>query len=321
MSKVVALEIAPGAIRAAEVNGYRTKKPKLLRTGELRIEEGIAGESIIHEPDQFVAALKDMWQEFKFSTKSVGLVVSGRRFIVRPHTTAQTSLEVLRKILLYDAPDALPDNADELLYDFYPTHAHETRAGLKTDGLVISSPAEPINDLAYAIKKARLELEYVEFTPVAITRWIRRNRPEQNYALVNIRDESTDIAVVEGGMPRMVRILSKGLSSRRRKLGRRGIAPSPLLRRDVLGENGVKVLVEDIGLTVRTQAAGISADLECIFTTGPRAEDPELRSIIGENFNLPVIPLFIEDIPQDEDVERNMKPSFDEFVAMTGAMR
>lgn len=321
MSKVVALEIAPDAIRAAEVNGYRTKKPKLLRTGEIRLDEGVAGESIIHEPEQFATALKELWTETKFSTKSVGLIVSGRRFIVRPHTTAQTSLDVLRNILPYDAPNALPENVSELLYDFYPTHTHETRAGLRTDGLVISSPADPISDLAYAIKKAKLELEYVEFTPIAITRWILRNRPEQNYALVNIRDESTDIAIVEGGMPRMIRVLSKGLLSRRRKLGRQGIAPSPLLRRDVLGENGVKVLVQDIGLTVRTQADEISSDLECIFTTGPRAEDPELRSIIGENFNLPVIPLFIESISQDEDEDQNRKPSFDEFVAMTGAMR
>lgn len=321
MSKVVALEIAPQAIRAAEIGGYRSKKPKLLRTGEIALESGVAGESVVHNSEALAAALERLWRESKFSTKSTALVVSGRRFIVRPHTTTQTSLEVLRKVLPFEAPQAFPDQSSEMLFDFYPTHRQEGRAGNRTDGLVISSPSELISELAFTVKRAKLELEYVEFTPVAVTRWIMRNRTEQNYALVNIRDESTDIAVVEDGMPRMIRILSKGLSLERRKLRRQEATNSPLLRRDVLGENGVKVLVQDIGLTIRTQAEEIAGDLECIFTSGPRAEDPELRAIIGELFGLPVIPLFIESLSEVEDAERNLKPSFDEFVAMTGGMR
>lgn len=321
MSKVVALEIAPHAIRAAEVAGYGSKKPKLLRVGEIQLEENVAGESVVHDSDALVEALNQLWKDSNFTTRSAGLILSSRRFIVRPHTTAQSSMDVLRKVLPFEAPNAFPEQVSDIIFDFYPTHEHMTKAGLRTDGLVISSPSEPISELAFTLSKAKLNLEYVEFAPVAITRWIKRNRSEKNYALVNIREESTDIAVVDNGMPRMIRVLSKGLSSKRRKLGRTGPESSPLLRRDVLGENGVKVLVQDIGLTVRTQAEEIAGDLECIFTSGPRAEDPELRAIIGELFNLPVVPLFIESIPQDEDVELNLKPSFDEFVAMTGGMR
>lgn len=321
MSKVVALEIASHAIRAAEVSGYTSKLPKLLRTGEVRLEEGVASESQVHEPDAFVAALNRLWNEAKFSTRAVGLIVSGRRFIVRPHTTGQASLETLRKVLPYEAPNAFPEQVSDILFDFYPTHSVPTRAGSKTDGLVISSPSQPISELAFALKRAKLDLEYVDFTPVAITRWLNRNRPEKNYALINIREDSTDIAVVEGGMPRTIRVLSKGLSSKRRRLGLNHSEGSPLLRRDVMGESGIKVLVQDIGLTVRTQSEEITEELECIFTSGPRAEDPELRSILGELFGIPVVPLYIESIPQDEDEELNLKPSFDEFVAMTGGMR
>jgi Tfp pilus assembly PilM family ATPase len=321
MSKVVALEIAANAIRAAEVSGYKTKKPKLLRTGELRLQEGIAGESQVIESEALSDALKSLWLQSKFTTRSVGLLVSGRRFIVRPHTTGQSSMEVLRKILPYEAPNAFPDQVSDLLFDFYPTHTVSTKAGTKTDGLVISSPSEPISELAFALNRAKLDLEFVDFTPLAVTRWIRNNRSEQNYALVNIREESTDIVVVDAGMPRTVRVLSKGLNSKRRRLGLTGIDHSPLLRRDVLGENGVKVLVQDIGLTVTTQSEEISGELECIFTSGPRAEDPELRASISEQFGIPVIPLYIDSIPQDEDEELNRKPSFDDFVAMTGGMR
>jgi len=321
MSKIVALEIASHAIRAAEVSGYTSKKPKLLRTGEVRLEEGVAGESQVHESEALVEALKRLWSEAKFSTRSVGLIVSGRRFIVRPHTTGQTSMKVLRKILPFEAPNALPEQVSDILFDFYPTHKSESRNGTKTDGLVISSPSEPISEIAFALKRAKLDLEYVDFTPVAITRWIKRNRSEQNYALVNIREDSTDIALVEESMPRTIRVVSKGLSSKRRRLGLTGQEGSPLLRRDVLGENGIKVLVQDIGLTVSTQSDEIAGELECIFTSGPRANDPELLAMLNERFGIPIIPLFIDTISQDEDEELNLKPSFDEFVAMTGGMR
>lgn len=323
MSKIVAMEISPQAIRAAEVAGYKGKNPKLLRTGEYRFDEEleIAGDSAVYEFEDFELALKQLWAQSGFSTKSVALLVSGKRFIVRPHYTNQVSMDVLRKVLPMEAAGSFPEQSEELLYDFYPTHAYEDRAGVQTEGLVVTTPAEPISEIAMALKRAKLELEYVDFTPLAVTRWIRRNRPEQNYALVNIRDESTDIAVVEHGMPRMIRVVPKGLNSRRRKFDREEGDSSPLLRRDVLGENGVRVLVQDIGLTVRTQSDEIASELECVFTSGPRAADNELMAVIGELFDVPVVPLSIENVAEPENRELNLIPSFDEFVAMTGGMR
>jgi len=323
MSKVVALEVAPQALRAAEVSGYKGKNPRLLRTGELKLNEElqVAGDSAVYNPEAFGEALQQLWIDSGFSTRTVALLLSGKRFIVRPHLTSQTSMSNLRKVLRFEAAGAFPEQSEELLFDFYPTHAYEDRAGTQTEGLVISTPAEPVLDLAMALKGAKLDLEYVDFTPLAVTRWIRRNRPEQNYALVNIRDESTDITVVEDGMPRMIRVVPKGLSTARRRLDRGENQSSPLLRRDILGENGVRVLVQEIGLTVTTQSDEIASDLECIFTSGPRAADPELRAVIGELFNLPVEPLFIESLVGHEDLENNRIPSFDDFVAMTGGIR
>jgi len=324
MSKVVALEIAPQAIRAAEVSGYKGRNPKLLKTGELKLNEElqVAGDSAVHKPEEFTEALQHLWAESGFTTRSVALLLSGKRFIVRPHLTMQTSMSVLRRVLPFEAAGSFPEQSEELLYDFYPTHAYEDRAGTQTEGLVISTPAEPITELAMVLKNAKLELEYVDFTPLAVTRWIRRNRPEQNYALVNIRDESTDITVVEQGMPRLIRVVPKGLSTARRRIDKGDNSEgSPLLRRDVLGENGVRILVQEIGLTVNTQSDSIASELECIFTSGPRAADPELRAVIGDLFDLPVEPLFIDSLVGHEDFENNRIPSFDDFVAMTGGMR
>lgn len=317
MSKIVALEITPQAIRAAEVAGYKSKKPKLIRTGEIKLEEEVAGESSVIDVELLAAALKQLWAESKFSTKSVGLIVSGRRFIVRPHTTSHTSPEALRRILPFEAPGAFPDqDIRDLLYDFYPTYS----TGGRTDGLVVSSPSEPISELALALSRAKLELEYVDFAPLAVTRWLYRNREEENYALVNIRDESTDIAVVEYAMPKMIRVVSKGLNSSRRRLHRKG-SPGELLRRDVLVEGGIRVLVQDIGMTIRSQTQEGDNELECIFLSGPRAEEPELIAMLKENFGIPVIPISIESPPLEEDHENNLKPSLDGFVAMCGGMR
>lgn len=349
MSKIVALEVSPQAIRGAEISGYLSKKPKLLRVGEVKLEANVTGESIVLEDDIFVKALKELWVTSEFSTKIVSLIVSGRRFIVRPHSTHHTSMETIRKVLPYEASQSLPEQTEGLIYDFYPTHEVQTKLGLKTDGLVVSTPSEPINRLVLSLKQAKLGLEYVDFAPLAVTRWIMRNRPEKTYALINIREDSTDIVLAEDSMPRMVRVLSKGLNSKHRKTEREIVPTSPLLRRDVLGDHGVNLLVQDIGLTVKTQTESITEELECIFTSGPRAEDPELKKRIEGLFGIPVIPLSIDSEAlntsdkrktviadtvstevnnedsaiSDEDSASDEidNSSFDNFVAMAGGMR
>lgn len=336
MSKIVALEVSPQAIRGSEVSGFLSKKPKILRVGEIKLEENVAGESIVINDEAFVSALKKLWATAKFSTRSVALVVSGRRFIVRPHSTTHSSMQTVRSTLAYEGQQALPEQTENLIYDFYPTHEVETKLGVKTEGLVVSTPAEPINRLVMGIKQARLALEYVDFAPLAVNRWIMRNREEKTYALINIREDSTDIAIAEDAMPRMIRVLSKGLNSKRRRVEREAPVGSQLLRRDVLGDHGVNLLVQDISLTIRTQADDISEELECIFTSGPRADDSELIKRVEELFGIPVIPLSIENL-QDlksssgktssenevaiEEVETVDTSSFDNFVAMTGGMR
>lgn len=325
MSKLVALEVMPTVIRAAEISGYNTKKAKLIRTGEVTLERDVAGESSVIDRNEFITALKKLWSESKFSTKQVGLVISGRRFLVRPHVTSSPSMAVLRNMLLVEASESLPGQTDDLLYDFYPTHKLDTKFGERTSGLVISHPSESIVELAFAIQGAKLQLEFVDFAPVAITRWIQANRKERNYALVNIRDYSTDVAVVENGMPRMIRVLSKGLDPKRRIIGA-SLDSEPENRSPFAGgeiqavDNSIKLLVQDINLTIRNQQE-TDAKIECVFTSGPRAEDAELRALLEDRFDVPVIPLQIEADFEGKTMSGDRKPSIDEFVAMCGGMR
>lgn len=336
MSKIVALEVSPQAIRGTEVSGFLSKKPKILRVGEIKLEENVAGESLVINDEAFVAALKELWSTAKFSTKAVALVVGGRRFIVRSHSTTHNSMQTVRSTLAYEGQQALPEQSESLIYDFYPTHEVETKVGTKTEGLVVSTPAEPINRIVMGLKQAKFELEYVDFAPLAVTRWILRNRPEKTYALVNIREESTDIAIAEDAMPRMIRVVSKGLNNKRRPV-RETPVESQLLRRDVLGDQGVNLLMQDISLTIRTQSDSVDEELECIFTSGPRADDSELIKRMEEIFGIPVIPLAIEEpiinpkqaadklsTDNEEGVEVNKAVDssiFNNFVTMTGGMR
>ena len=321
MSKVVALEITPQAIRAAEISGHKSKKPKLLRVGEVKLEDGITGESSVIDIAKFADSLKTLWAKSKFTTKTVGVVISGRRFIVRPHTTGHTSLDILRNVLPYEAPGAFPEQVSNLLFDFYPTHEVATKAGIRTEGLVISSPSDSINEIALGLDRAKLDLEYVEFAPLAVSRWVRNNLEGENYVIVNIRDESTDIVLVERGMPRMIRVVSKGLSPNRRKF-RGETDEEHLLRRDVIGDSGIKILVQDIGMTIQSQMDEGISSIECIYISGPRAEDSSLIAMLEENFEVPAKPLAITTIDEtDEYEENNIQPRLDAFVAMCGGMR
>lgn len=325
MSKIVAVEVTPHALRAAEIANYKNpRKQQVVRTAELALADGIAGESTARDPDALTEALEALWEENGFSTKRVGLVVSGRGFIVREAESREATPKDALANIPYENPKALPSEPQGFIVDFLPTELTEIKGEEILRGLVISAPKAPISDLAFATKRAKLSLEFVEFAPLGVLRYVQTHiaDPGESYIILNVRDESTDFMTVKNGIPLSVRTISKGLDSKSRKWGNEPAMPAiGIADQRVRGRiDEVQLLAGEIGLTIQSQDRDVFNERTKIYLTGPRADDAELKKLLTSSLSMKTESLFIEGEDED-DPSTNSSPRFDQFVAMCGGMR
>lgn len=322
MKSLVALDISGNSIRAAEIIGPISKAPRVSKIAEVDLPPGIAGESAVNDSDAFVDILKAFWKTEGFTTKSVALAVSGRRFIVRDHETSHTSMKALAPVVHLEAAGVIPDQMSNPVVTFYPTRHIQTKTGIRTAGLVIATPAQPIESLVGAIIRAGLEVEYVDFAPMAIARFISREvEAPESYALVNIRDESTDILIAKNNIPLMIRVTPKGLEPNKRT-GRHAVDETSLTSLNATRfeeESPSASLARDINLTISSQRDELGLEINTVYLTGSRNTDEELISTIEASLGVSIVSLSTDTISTDEKFDEELSAA--DFVAVCAGMR
>lgn len=323
MKSIVSIEIGRDSIKAAEIAGPDSKNPKVVKIGEMPLPAGVAGESLIHESAKFTVALEELWKQEKFSTRRVVLAVSGRRFMVRELETAHVSMKDFYNVMKYEVSTVIPDQMKDPVVDFFPMYNKKELDGIKTVGLVVATPSEPIEGIIECINQAKLELMFVEFAPMSIARYIRNNiesKEGSGYALANIREYSTDILIAKDNIPRMIRVAADGLTPSTRKKGRhmKDELPVSLGMDDLSEKTPVEAMARSIKITVNSQLENLGIDIDTLYITGSRTDDETMKAI-SDLTNMQVIPLSIDMVNHKEGLDEELTSS--DFVAVCAGMR
>lgn len=325
MKRIVAIEVCPDAIRAAEIIKPLSKSPKISKIGEIMIPAGIAGESQILDADIMVEAFKQLWANEKFSTKRVVLVVSGRRFITRSHETAHVSFKTLDPVLSFEAAAVVPEGMSNPVIDFLPTHHIEAKGSIKTVGLVIATPAEPIEGVIGVMLRAGLEIDYVDFAPISIARFIKNNvNPDDygpGYAVANIREKTTDILIAKDGIPRMIRVASAGLEPIGGPLGKHFVdrKDEVLVASDgSIGASPIDTLAREIRISVTSQIEALGIMIKKLYVTGPRSDENTVKQL-SEILDMDVEALNADNVSSVGEIDKQLSAS--DFVAVCAGMR
>lgn len=327
MKSIVAVEICPDAIRAAEILKPLSKAPKISKIGEIVIPGGVTGESQVLHMGMLTEALKQLWKNEKFSSKDVVLVVSGRRFIARTHETAHTSMDSLKKVLSFEASAVVPEGMNNPVIDFFPMFNSEAKGGVKTSGLVIATPSEPIELIIGALTAANLRVSFVDFAPMAIARFIKNNvNPEEyglGYAVANIREKSTDILVAKGDIPRMIRVAPVGLTPKETAFGRHFVEDDED-QEQIVGPDGsinsspIEALAREIKISVTSQIESLGIMIDQLYVTGPRS-DARTIAKLSEILGMKVSALSASDVKSVDELDEQLMAS--DFVAVCAGMR
>lgn len=208
---VVGVDIGANSIRGVEVQASATAKPVILKMGEVPLPESAVRKGEVVEVGTVATALKRLWSTAGFKSKDVVLGVGGQRVFARDFKLPLAPMNIIRESLPFQAQDVLPMPASDVIMDFYPIATEEGEGGAQVSGLLVAGVKEAINANVQAVLGAGLRPVHVDFIPFALCRALTPRRSARGReAIVAMGASTTNVVVVEDGVPKFVRIIPNG---------------------------------------------------------------------------------------------------------------
>lgn len=291
MARACGLRIGPRQFELVVLDGS-PKSPKVVTSvaGVLPHDEEAPLEAA-------AAALRQAVRDHKVPTDNLGVVIEARQGAFRTLTLPLTSPEKIEQVLRYEVEGDLPQfNIDDVVVDF---HVRET-SGDSSSLLVTAVPKEDVRraiELCTAAGFEPLEIELETSALVNAAPAAGLCELEEAHLLVHVGEESTAVALVDGGKLRELRVIQTGAQAHTPRVGAAEAdggetgaedeaAPLPALEPGLQrGDEIARRLLRELARTV--SAARTVNELRGIHVTGF-----ELPGLIGADvLGVPVLAL------------------------------
>lgn len=216
MARVTGLDIGTFGVRAAEVE-VGSGVPRLTRFGQVALPAGAMAEGMIADAEAVGAAIRRLWREGGFRSKSVVLGVANQGVIVRPAEMARMSPSDLAQAIQFEAEELIPIPVEEALLDFqilddFVGPDGEPRMRI----LLAAAQRDMVRDFLAAVERGGLEPQTVDPVPFALVRALAPTAPDTAMgdgaadAIVSLGGGVTTMVVHQGGIPAFARIQLTG---------------------------------------------------------------------------------------------------------------
>ncbi len=210
-SKIVGIDIGSVSVRAVEVKNADTAKPVISRYFEMPLPDGSVRRGEVLEIGTVTTAIKRLWANGGFKTKDVVLGMGGPRVLSRDLAMPKAPLAQIREALPFHVQELLPVPVSEALLDFYPISEGEGENGPVVNGLLVAAIKEAVAANIAAVTNAGLRPVQVDLIPFALVRALApASGPTGLSAVVSIGANTTNVVIVQNGVPQFVRIIPAG---------------------------------------------------------------------------------------------------------------
>jgi type IV pilus assembly protein PilM len=209
---VVGLDIGSSGIRAAEFTVG--KRPSLRTFTSVPLPPGTVRAGVVTDTDALVEALKTLWAEGKFKSRSVVLGLANTSILVRQMDLDWMPAADFAKALRYQVEDALPMPVDDANLDYHlleevevPGEDDEPRRISRV--LLVAAAREMVDGFVHAVHQAGLRPVSVDIIPFALVRATCSGTEPgaAAEAIVDIGFDTVKVVVHQGGQPRYVRMI------------------------------------------------------------------------------------------------------------------
>jgi type IV pilus assembly protein PilM len=297
----VGLDIGSGLIKLVAVS-RRSGEPVLTKVAFASVVSDAIVEGEVMDPALVADAIKGLMATAGIKTKQVVTAVGGRDVIIKKISMDRMKEAEAREVIRWEAEQHVPFDMDNVELDFQILDPEGE--GLQMTVLLVAAKRELIETKLALLSEIGLEPSIIDVDAFALHNAFEVNYPEAMrgvVGLVNIGHETTNINILDDGIPVLTRDIPLGTRRFREDLQRergvsaddadkmlQGLEPSEQLE-PFLQSRGEELAVGIERAAAFLQSASRSAaGISRLYITGGGSRIPRLGKVLGDRLRLPV---------------------------------
>ncbi|HEX5633456.1 MAG TPA: type IV pilus assembly protein PilM [Gemmatimonadales bacterium] len=297
----VGLDIGSGLIKLVVIQ-HGAGDPVLTKVAFTSVVDDAIVEGEVMDPGIVAEAIRGLMASAGIKTKQVVTAVGGRDVIIKKISMDRMKESEAREVIRWEAEQHVPFDMENVELDFQILDPDAD--GLQMTVLLVAAKRELIETKLALLGDVGLEPSVIDVDAFALHNAFERNYPDAMrgvVGLVNIGHETTNVNILDDGVPVLTRDIPVGTRRFREDMQReRGMSaedadrllqggdPSPEL------EPFLETRGEEIAVGIERAAAFLqsatrsSAGLSRLYTTGGGARIPGLTRVLADRLRLPV---------------------------------
>jgi type IV pilus assembly protein PilM len=298
----VGLDIGSGLIKLVAIS-HASGGPVLTKVAFTSVVNDAIVEGEIMDPAIVAEAIKGLMASSGIKTKKVVVAVGGRDVIIKKIAMDRMKEVEAREVIRWEAEQHVPFDMDNVELDFQILDPEAE--GLQMSVLLVAAKRELVEHKLALLSDIGLEAGVIDVDAFALHNAFEVNYPEAMrgvVGLVNIGHETTNINILDDGVPVLTRDIPIGTRRFKEDLQReRGLSADEaeaVLRGTDAANEALDPLLESRGEELAVGIERAAAFLQSssrsangigrIFTTGGGARIPRLNKVLSDRLRIPV---------------------------------
>jgi type IV pilus assembly protein PilM len=298
----VGLDIGSGLIKLVAIS-HASGGPVLTKVAFAAVPSDAIVDGEVMDPGIVTESIKGLLASAGLKTRKIVTAVGGRDVIIKKIAMDRMKEAEAREVIRWEAEQHVPFDMDNVELDFQILDPEAE--GLQMTVLLVAAKRELVEHKLALLSDVGLEPSVIDIDAFALHNAFEVNYPEAMrgvVGLVNIGHETTNINILDEGVPVLTRDIPIGTRRFKEDLQReRGLsadeADAVLQGKDTASEALDPLLEsrgEELAVGIERAAAFLQSSsrsangLGRIFTTGGGARIPRLNKVLSDRLRIPV---------------------------------
>ena len=204
---VIGVDVGTNAVRAVEI--VTGDSPRLHRFGQVALPLGAVSEGEVVDVIAVSDALKRLWREVGFGSKSVRVGLASPRVILRIVDIPMLNDAETRSALALQLDDYVPIRMEDTVFDFQPLPASDD-PGPDRRILLAAAHQDAVRPLVEAVRSAGLRVAAVDVVPAALARSFHDPDlgPDLVDVVVSVGGGTVVVVAARDGLPMFARTIT-----------------------------------------------------------------------------------------------------------------
>ena len=204
---VIGVDVGTNAVRAAEI--VIGDRPRLHRFGQVALPLGAVHEGEVVDVVAVSDALKRLWREVGFGSKSVRVGLASPRVILRIVDIPMLNDAETRSALALQLDDYVPIRMEDTVFDFQPLPPSDD-PGPDRRVLLAAAHQDAVRPLVEAVRSAGLRVAAVDVVPAALARSFHDPAlgPDLVDVVVSVGGGTVVVVAARDGLPMFARTIT-----------------------------------------------------------------------------------------------------------------